>query len=341
MSGSLFLRESVRANPPVPGATPVGEIVTSTVTEPNAPTEMPTITVCTSTYNRARLLPRVAESLEKQTFRDFEWVVIDDGSTDDTDAVLKELAASVSFPVVATRFPVNKGVHFGVNHGLRTARGKYFIQLDSDDWLAPQALERYLFHWNELIRKGLDQNVLSVWSICVDENGNVCGTLFPESPILSDHWTMIYRWKNIGDKKGMALTAFLRQYPFVEKPFLTSFPWLRMPRTTKMLFINEPLYVYTTPNPVDSISRGMGVKKAETVRYRSLEMLNLNWDFFRLNPSRFMDYSKRYAEACQTLGIGRVRRYLDLNPFALVVYALSQVLWLLLPVVRKLRGGMQ
>lgn len=310
------------------------------VTAAAAATEArPLVTVCTSTYNRGNLLPRVAESLERQTFRDFEWIVVDDGSTDDTDAVVKRLAASATFPVVHTRFPANKGVHFGMNHGLRTARGKYFIQLDSDDGLAPNALERYLHHWEWLEKNGLDKDVISVWSVCVDENGAVCGTLFPQSPILSDHWTLIYRWKSLGDKKGMARTEFLQRYPFAEKPFLTSFPWLRMPRTTKMFFINEPLYIYTTPNPVDSISRGIGVKKAETIRYRSLEMLNLNWDFFLAHPAKFLDYSRRYAYACDVLGIGRLRRYAELNPFALAVYAVSHLLLRSVPLLKFFRRG--
>src|SRR3954466_3782814 len=101
-----------------------------------------TYTVFTPSYNRAHLLPRVYESLEKQTFRDFEWLVVDDGSKDNTAQVIKELAAKASFPVRYVAKP-NGGKPTAVNRGAQEAQGRLITILDSDDWFKPEALERF------------------------------------------------------------------------------------------------------------------------------------------------------------------------------------------------------
>ena len=82
---------------------------------------------------------------------------------------------------------------------------------------------------------------------------------------------------------------------------------------------------YTLPSAVDSITRGVGVKKSRTVRYRNREMLNLNWDFFFAFPGKFVYYSNGYNLACDSLGIGLFRRYLVLNPGGALVYTASRL----------------
>ncbi len=285
----------------------------------------PVLTICTPAFNRGHLLPRVAESLRLQTLKTFEWIVVDDGSTDDTQHVLAALLPGLPFLARCVSLERNGGMHIALNRGLSEACGEFFLQLDSDDWLMPNAVERYLHHWADLNRQGLDREFFGVWSLCVDEGGAVWGTRFPQNPWKADMWSLIFRHRNMGDKKGVVRTAVWRQHPFAEEPFLTSNPWLRMPRSTRMLFINEPLYVYTLPSAVDSITRGVGVKKSRTVRYRNREMLNLNWDFFFAFPGKFVYYSNGYNLACDSLGIGLFRRYLDLNPGGALVYTASRL----------------
>ena len=100
---------------------------------------MPTITIFTPTYNRKDTLQRLYRSLCEQTVFDFEWLIVDDGSTDGTEA------AAGSFS--SARFPVryikkeNGGKHTAYNLALQQATGTYFLCVDSDDLLVPDAME--------------------------------------------------------------------------------------------------------------------------------------------------------------------------------------------------------
>ena len=98
------------------------------------------ISVIIPTYNRKKLLPRALDSVLKQTVQDFEILVVDDASTDGTEAMLKERYADAR--IRYERLPSNQGVHAARNGGLDLARGEYVVFLDSDDELLPHALER-------------------------------------------------------------------------------------------------------------------------------------------------------------------------------------------------------
>ena len=112
------------------------------------------ITVFTPAYNRANLLPRLFESLCKQTYKDFEWVIVDDGSVDETASLFSsnvndndnENFNSSIFPSfnsfkVRYFYQENGGKHRAINRGVKEARGELFFIADSDDMLPPDALE--------------------------------------------------------------------------------------------------------------------------------------------------------------------------------------------------------
>ncbi len=95
-------------------------------------------TVFTATFNRAHVLHRVYHSLRAQTFRDFEWLVVDDGSTDGTGALVEAWRAEADFPI-RYRYQENRGKHVACNRAVAEARGRFFLTLDSDDACVPQA----------------------------------------------------------------------------------------------------------------------------------------------------------------------------------------------------------
>ena len=80
------------------------------------------ITVFTPTYNRAHLIGRLYDSLCRQSCRDFEWLVVDDGSTDGTDVLFERLKAEAGFPIRYVR-QENGGKHTAINTGLELAQG--------------------------------------------------------------------------------------------------------------------------------------------------------------------------------------------------------------------------
>ncbi len=101
------------------------------------------LTVFTPTYNRADKLPRLYESLCRQSCYDFEWLIIDDGSTDNTTEVITTFTGENCFPVRYIR-KENGGKHTAYNLALEQARGEWFLCVDSDDYLADDAVKKLL-----------------------------------------------------------------------------------------------------------------------------------------------------------------------------------------------------
>lgn len=102
------------------------------------------LTIHTATYNRAYILPKAYESLCAQTCKDFEWIITDDGSTDGTDALVRSWQEKENgFSIVYNPLS-HVGLPRALNSGVEKASGEWFMRLDSDDALVPQAVEKVL-----------------------------------------------------------------------------------------------------------------------------------------------------------------------------------------------------
>ena len=97
-------------------------------------------TVFTPTYNRAPLLERLFQSLCRQTVRNFEWLIIDDGSTDNTESVVSDLVSKADFPVRYLK-QTNLGKHIAINTAIENAQYDWILTIDSDDFLSDTCLE--------------------------------------------------------------------------------------------------------------------------------------------------------------------------------------------------------
>lgn len=97
------------------------------------------LTIFTPAYNRAHTLPKLHDSLLAQTDTGFEWLVVDDGSTDGTGDLVRGWTDGSLFPVRYLR-QENAGKHVAHNRGAREAHGRLFMCVDSDDWLEPDAV---------------------------------------------------------------------------------------------------------------------------------------------------------------------------------------------------------
>lgn len=207
----------------------------------------PLFTVCTPTFNRARLLQRTYDSLAKQTLPDFEWLVVDDGSTDNTRAVVEELAGQGRLRVryFAKR---NGGKHTALNLAVREARGELFTVIDSDDWFDPRALERMKHHWDQ-VPVSERPRLKGVCGLFAYENGEVVGDKFPEDVMVADDLDIDLRYDIEGDKIGCTRTEVMREFPFPEdlsdsvKHSVIYIPeslvWHRMGRKYPTRFVNE------------------------------------------------------------------------------------------------------
>ena len=134
------------------------------------------LTILTPTYNRASLLPRLYKSLCAQTCQDFEWIVVDDGSTDGT-ADLFSAGAGMK-RTVALRYirKTNGGKHTAVNSGVREARGVLTLILDSDDELPPGAVAAIEAAWKRVEGLGR-QDIGGLCGYMAHRNGKRIGTL--------------------------------------------------------------------------------------------------------------------------------------------------------------------
>jgi FkbM family methyltransferase len=206
-------------------------------------------TVFTPVFNRRETIGRVWEALRAQTWRNFEWVVVDDGSTDDVADVLDAYAAEADFPVRVHR-QENGGKHVAWNRGVEMARGELFVPADSDDAFAPEALERFRRYWLSIPEKERP-GFSGVNVLCRDpETGEIVGTPFPASPMISQNLELTYRFRVRGEKWGCLRTEVLREVPFPETSVLRgsyvpeSYLWYTLARQYRALCVNDPLRLY-------------------------------------------------------------------------------------------------
>jgi glycosyltransferase involved in cell wall biosynthesis len=201
----------------------------------------PKITIFVPTYNRGKLLERVYESLKVQTCQDFEWVIVDDGSTDDTTSIVQSWVAENPFPIQYHR-KENGGKHTAINPGVQLARGEFMVILDSDDWLTPTALERLLYLWNE-IPQAKRHAFSGVVGLCSYPDETIIGDRFPQDPLDSDAVELSYNFNIQGDKISLTRTDVMRAFPF---PFENlrglineAMVWNRMAQRYQQRCVNE------------------------------------------------------------------------------------------------------
>ena len=254
-------------------------------------------TVFTSTYNRAHTLYRVYDSLTSQTFRDFEWLVVDDGSTDNTSALLSAWRTKADFPIVYLYQP-NQGKHVAYNCAVPKARGALFLTLDSDDSCVPHALE-YLKHYWETIPQDKRLEFSAVSVPYVNERGEIVGKWFKDRVTDSDYLSCYYRQKLRGDKFEFQRTDVMMQYPFpVPDGRLTHIPegvvWSRIARRYRTRYVKAHLHRCFISE--GSLSRSRSVRKnAYAALIFSGVALDEHLDHIRFAPKDFIRYAVNYV----------------------------------------------
>jgi glycosyltransferase involved in cell wall biosynthesis len=174
--------------------------------------DVPVVTILTPAYNRADTLPRLYESLLAQTVDGIEWVVVDDGSKDGTEALVAQWITAGRVPIRYLR-QENGGKHVAVNRGVELARGEYTAVVDSDDRLTPDAVEVLLDHWGGIPEDDRPR-FSGVVGLCSYDDGRIVGDPYPIDPLDCDPAELTYVHRVSGDKLGLLRTEVLREYPF-------------------------------------------------------------------------------------------------------------------------------
>ena len=174
-----------------------------------------TFTVCTPVYNDADRLDGLYRSLEAQTFRDFEWIIVDDGSNEESGVPADRYAASASFSVRVIRKKKHRGTHTAVNRAVDEAHGTFFLVLRTDEELFPHTLRSLLSHWHSI---PIDERpyFASVAGLTQNSDGSIRGDRFPSSPFDSTRFEAGGRYGISGRKWGFLRTGVFRKNPYPE-----------------------------------------------------------------------------------------------------------------------------
>lgn len=178
------------------------------------------LTIFTSTYNRRDKLPALYASLKRQTDMDFEWIIVDDGST---DATWEELEAwkreKKPFVMRAVR-QENGGKHRAMNRGIAMAKGQYFMGVDSDDFLLDDAVEKVHRWCAELDADpaAREKKICGVVGLRMYPDGKPIGGAGDGRKVIDASTFERKKFHLEGDKAEVFQTQILRQYPFPEFP---------------------------------------------------------------------------------------------------------------------------
>ena len=252
-----------------------------------------------TTYNRSGLLVRALDSVAAQNFADFEVVVVDVGSSDDTATVMAEYKRRASFPLTYIRQP-NQGRHIAHNTVLPHLRGFLTVFLDSDDMLAPNALEIFFRHWHAIPVEQRERFV-GVEGLCATLDGNIAGDRYPADILDSDYLEIRNRYGVGGDKKFAYRTDLLRQYPF---PVIQGESYLRYSLLMRRLaheyrtrHVNEVVQLIEyQPSGMSADRLPVRINNPQGFRLFFLEEVNNNLMFHTL-PMRLAKYANfvRYS----------------------------------------------
>ena len=170
----------------------------------------PILTIFTPTYNRKNLLLRTYESLKNQTSNNFEWLIIDDGSTDDTKEYVDKWIKQNNDFKIRYIYQENKGMHGAHNTAYENINTELNTCLDSDDYMPYDAVEKICNFW---IKNGSNKYA-GFAALDAFENGEIIGCKLPENIKSSTLFDLYNKNKVVGDKKLIYRSDLTREYPY-------------------------------------------------------------------------------------------------------------------------------
>lgn len=299
-----------------------------------------TVTVLTATYNRKELLRRLYDSLLKQTDMNFEWVVIDDASTDGTEHMMEEIKKQSEF-VIKYRIVPHGGKHRAINAGVNISEGDYIFMVDSDDWLPENSIE-IINGWIQDIKQ--DDKVAAVSGICVDPSNNIIG----EAPInnASEYLECTnlqrYRMKLMGDKSEVYKRSILQAYPFPTyegEYFVTErMVWDRIAADGfKIRWYNVPTYIRDYQE--NGLSQN-GANKIEGHRNNYKGYVEFIKQSVRImEPMEAVTYFREYNDTAKIIGKKMGQRADDIE-FGIVRYIMYLYIFMPINYIRRIFCGL-
>ncbi|GAB3711896.1 glycosyltransferase family 2 protein [Flavobacterium koreense] len=240
---------------------------------------MKTLTIFTPAFNRAHLLPRLYESLCNQTCQDFDWLVVDDGSSDNTKALVASWIAENKIPITYI-YQENQGMHGAHNTAYRNIKATLNTCIDSDDYMPLNGVALILSKWETIDQK----KYAGIIGLDALESGAILGSKFT-----TDYTTLedFYLSGGTGDKKLVYRTDVITSYP--EYPIFEGERYVGL--GTKYLFVDKD-YEMATLNEVLVIVDYQPTGSSNTMFYQYMKYPK-GFIYNRITTMRFSKSTKR------------------------------------------------
>ena len=200
------------------------------------------LTIYTPTYNRRDLLKRVYQSLQSQTNKSFIWLIIDDGSNDGTEKLVKEWIDTEKMFLIKYIKKKNEGVHSARDVAYDACETELIFSVDSDDWLIDNAVEKIMKHWENI--ENTNYAGIFARSIFIDEDDSF--NKFPKI-FSATYQEFTYKYKYKRDKETILRADIIKKIPKSpiynnEKLVGESYKWIQLPNDKPFLVIQEPVH---------------------------------------------------------------------------------------------------
>lgn len=239
---------------------------------------MKTLTIITPTYNRAKLLKQLYESLRHQSEFDFEWLIIDDGSTDNTKKEILEFKKDLFN--IRYYYQKNSGKHIALNKAFSKLMTSLALIVDSDDTLTNDAVATIIKRWEKYKD---DPKVCGLVFRKADKKGQIIGRKFPRRETTDNYSRYIINKGITGDKAEIFRAKILKKYRFPEfknEKFLgEGVLWSQIAQKYDMVFIEKSIYICEyLPDGLTNSGRKIRIQCPLGGMYHSEEFLRKDYN---------------------------------------------------------------
>ena len=237
----------------------------------------PLISILTATWNRGDYLHKVWQGLSNQTYKNFEWIVANDGSNDDTVNIIKSLSIKSSFKIKFINANIRIGKARLDNEMIKYSDGEFLLSNDSDDCLLPNTLLDLINTWKTIpdLKKKL---YLGVLALCADVNNNIQTTGYIENNKIKDMEYSDFQVESHGDALVMVRKDLIGERKFLEVDFLIheGSLWNELYINKRIIFLQKILKIMDRSAP-HSVSFG---NKMEYNRGKAFAIMKMENKFF-------------------------------------------------------------
>ena len=201
------------------------------------------LTIFTPTFNRAYIIKNLYDSLTAQTNKDFEWLIVDDGSSDNTEEIISSFALERKINIRYYK-QKNGGKHRAINYGVPLAKGEFFFIVDSDDYLPNDSIETIRSYTNQIAD---DNRFAGVCGLRIYADGRKIGGESNYDIIDTDMISIREKYHVRGDMAEVFRTSILKEYPFPafdgEKFISEGVVWSEIAQKYDLRFFYKGIYI--------------------------------------------------------------------------------------------------